>query len=109
MPVTQNEIIVRRGWEDTLAIVKWKGVSENEILDRVRSAVTNWVNTTDEGKKAWLNSSQDFNVGDLWNHLGNEQLIDLLKTHDVHELEIHIMHVDCNDHNWKFDTLLVKE
>lgn len=39
--------------------------TQRDILTVIRSAITAWVKTTKEGKKAWEYSSDDMNIGDI--------------------------------------------
>ena len=58
---------------------------QGEVLLRFKSAVTDWVNNTDEGKAAYSGSSEDLNIGDLLNEdIGNSsQFKELCEKHDV--------------------------
>src|SRR5262249_28366270 len=52
--------------ERTFALVQWEGdVKHSEILEALTAALTEWVDTTDDGKAAWQGSHLKFNVGDL--------------------------------------------
>lgn len=44
-------------------------VSEDDVLERLKAGVTSWMKDTEEGRKEWVYSGEDFNVGDLMGHL----------------------------------------
>lgn len=62
------EVVVTRSGEATFAIVSAMTTNisnEHTFLARLTEALTEWVRTTKEGKKAWEYSCYDFNIGDL--------------------------------------------
>jgi hypothetical protein len=60
--------------ETTFAVVEFAGVQRLVLKQAVQRAVTAWVAQNETGRQAFDNSSQDFNVGDLANELGNPEL-----------------------------------
>lgn len=58
------------------------------LYERVVRAVTNWMKSTDEGRKAWKYASDDFNVGDLASYLGDDDLLRFLANEGVKDLRI---------------------
>ena len=56
---------------DALRVVEISTVAEtkNEAMQRLTRAVDQWIRSTAEGRKAWAESSEDFNVGDLAGYL----------------------------------------
>lgn len=90
----------------TVAIVTWKSdkiVDGEDLLDIVRDVLKEWLET-DEGKKAYADSMQDFNVGDLSHHL--ESLADMLKDLAVYDLKI--VTYDMSDRVvWRYDDHLM--
>ena len=56
---------------DALRVVEITTVArtKDEALQRLTRAIDGWVRSTDEGRKAWAESSEDFNVGDLAGYL----------------------------------------
>lgn len=76
-----------------------------EVLSRVQSAVTDWILETNAGKRAWCDSVEDFNIGDLSSELCPE----------LHEhfrgWGILAVSVSSPDHDvcpaWNYDTVLV--
>lgn len=52
----------------TIALVKFtlnKKMTKEQILKALTTLLTEWAKTTKEGKKAWVASVSDFNIGDL--------------------------------------------
>jgi hypothetical protein len=56
-------------------------------MEQLEKAVTSWINEKDEGRRAYAQSSEDFNVGDL----ALEQKPDLLEPWGVHDLKVRIV------------------
>ena len=56
---------------DALRVVEITTVArtKDEALQRLTRAIDGWVRSTDDGRKAWAESSEDFNVGDLVGYL----------------------------------------
>ena len=56
---------------DALRVVEITTVArtKDEALQRLTRAIDGWVRSTDEGRKAWAESSEDFNIGDLAGYL----------------------------------------
>ena len=100
--------------EHTYATVRAKVIDkdllcEGVFCDRLRIAVTNWVNLTEDGQTEWRHSSQDFNVGDLSNVLGDKKLKQLLRNQGIHNLRIDITTANDPCLHWTYDTVLVNE
>ena len=57
---------------DALRMIEIATVAETkeDALQRLSRAVGQWIQNTDEGRRAWTESSEDFNVGDLAEYLG---------------------------------------
>ncbi len=45
--------------------------TKGEAMQRLTRALEQWVRNTEEGRKAWLESSEDFNIGDLAGYLNS--------------------------------------
>ena len=43
--------------------------TKDEAMRRLTRAIEQWIGNTQEGRKAWAESSEDFNVGDLAGYL----------------------------------------
>ena len=43
--------------------------TKGEAMQRLTRAIDQWIRNTDEGRAAWAESSEDFNVGDLAGYL----------------------------------------
>ena len=56
---------------DALRVVEITTVArtKDEALQRLTRAIDHWIQKSDEGGKAWAESSEDFNIGDLAGYL----------------------------------------
>lgn len=56
---------------DALRVIEIATVAETkeDALQRLSRAVGQWIRSTNEGRRAWTESSEDFNVGDLAENL----------------------------------------
>ncbi len=56
---------------DALRVIEITTVAETkeDALQRLSRAVGQWIQNTNEGRRAWTESSEDFNVGDLAEYL----------------------------------------
>ena len=43
--------------------------TKGEAMQRLTQAIQQWIRDTEEGRKAWAESSEDFNIGDLAGYL----------------------------------------
>jgi hypothetical protein len=92
-----------------------EGLSNPSNLLRVMKQVfTEWVKTTDEGRKAWEDSGGDFNIGDVANHFysGSRNrlfLYDALVEHGIEISDIDVHSMDGDRDAWEFDTVLVNK
>jgi hypothetical protein len=43
--------------------------TRDDAMQRLTRAIEQWIGNTEEGRKAWAESSEDFNVGDLAGYL----------------------------------------
>jgi len=102
--------------ETTFAVIEFAGLKRHELQAAVQRAVTEWTRNSEEGRRAYANSGEDFNVGDLANELsGAGPLRD--KTDPLHNALIkqgltHLsVDVFCDDQptGWEFDDHLVLE
>ncbi len=93
--------------ESTIAIVRAKFHSSDTdtFLEALKKAFTAWTQT-EIGKKAWKDSCEDFNIGDLENEdfeIGTE-LHQALIDNGIGDLSIETGSTD--KHSWRFDTVL---
>jgi hypothetical protein len=91
------------------------------FLKALKSALTAWVRETDEGRRAWKNSSEDFNVGDLstfmvWrtNTKKGEPWYEMPRTLTPYLKDVGILQLQVETYcdtdvaaNWDYDTVLV--
>jgi hypothetical protein len=78
------------------------------LKTRLIEAVTRWVQTTEDGKSAWEESTHDFNLGDL----ANQDLAPInerLGPSGIFILSIEVHSMDASSDDWLFDTVLVQE
>ena len=56
---------------DALRVVELTTVAntKDEVMQRLTRAIEQWIGNTEEGRKAWAESSEDFNIGDLAGYL----------------------------------------
>jgi hypothetical protein len=56
---------------DALRVLEIRTIAESkaDTLQRLSRAVGRWIQNTSEGRRAWANSGEDFNVGDLVDYL----------------------------------------
>lgn len=107
---TNVRFVVVRPGENTAAIVTaWVSESnlknERKFLERLTTALTEWVKTTADGKEAWEYSSYDFNVGDLATSLADNSLVDMLKKYGIYNMDVDAG--DISSQTWLFDEVLV--
>ncbi len=57
---------------DALRVIEMTTVAETkeDALQRLSRAVGQWIQSANDGRRAWTESSEDFNVGDLAGYLG---------------------------------------
>lgn len=87
---------------------------EDAFFDRMCGAIACWVLGTRDGEQAWLQSSKDFNVGDLSHHLGgpnsrNRLLISFLEKAGIRKMEVEPVCEMSQCRNWTYDTVLVND
>lgn len=114
MPNTLTMIVARESAEETtFAIVKWlenkKVPDERKLLEALVAAITEWVNTTEQGMASYLASSRDYNIGDLSMEDFNGTLGVILDRHGICNLEIEVHSRELPRSSWSYDTHLVDE
>lgn len=105
------QCIVKREGEDTIAIVNAEVVEvipKKQLQQKVIQACTAWVKRSKTGKAAWKQSSEDFNVGDLSEWQGNEELQEDLRAVGIVSLSI-VTYSSDDSAAWRYDNLLVDE
>ena len=107
-------IVPRRNLgKDTIAVVTAKVVkpvddipdlSDPAVFKTVlKSVVTEWINSTPEGKSMWASSDGELNIGDLASALPNNELRVLLAGRGIFFMEIGVHKENCV---WCFDHIL---
>lgn len=87
--------------------VAYDGMTDEDALKRLRGAITDWVNQSEEGAKAWKESSQDFNIGDLAHHDSSPTLGRHLERHGIFYLTLEV--ADPRPRAIEYDAKLVNE
>ena len=56
---------------DALRVIELASVAETkqDALQRLSKAIGQWIQNTEDGRRAWADSSEDFNIGDLAGYL----------------------------------------
>lgn len=89
------EFVIPRQAKDELIFATVKAMAtgpaatgEVSFLQALTHAVTEWVKSSMVGAKAWVDSRQDFNVGDLRLWMSDVTLIECLSKNGIQELSI---------------------
>lgn len=86
-------------------------MNDTQALEAFRKGITKWMRETLEGGRAWKESCEDFNIGDLSSYVGeyadNKYLHLYLEAEGIHHVEIEI-HSVCQEASraWTYDTVL---
>ena len=62
--------------------------TEEMLLEQLNRALTLWMETTEEGREAWEDASEDFNIGDLAQHIESPILQGILMEAGIFNLDI---------------------
>lgn len=112
-----TEIVERRD-DNLYATLKFRFTPDHTALSNpkagsirlwLETVLTHWAKTTKAGRKAWDDSSGDFNVGDLNQALGDASLKRLLRDNGCLRLTVRIddSAMRTFDPDWVFDTVLM--
>jgi len=106
-----NTIIISRcsSEETTFAIVKYELSGDGDdrlFFGKLGLALAQWMTETEDGRIAWNNSSEDFNIGDLSNYYKIESLQPYLSRVGITMLEIEIITDSDPCYFWTYDTVL---
>lgn len=105
---TVHTILFSRPGEDTHALLKIgvrSGFEDQDPLELLINALTDWVIETREGRDVWDANYEDFNVGDLMN-LGLSNLRDFHRFLDRHHLFL-VDSVDLGVRREPYDRCLI--
>ena len=111
-PLKANRFVVVRQDTSLVAIVSFNSVAamnQKQTVEAIRQAATRWALQTFEGIKAWDDSEEDFNVGDLGRHLADTRLVALLRTFGIHNLEIEALRLSDAFSYWDYNTTLITD
>ena len=81
---------------------------KNEInfLNALTRSISEWIKTSDAGKMALEDSSENFNVGDLSNWTEELSLKKCLENEGITEFNVDITSKNIVSTNWMYDTVL---
>lgn len=107
----KNTIVLRNsGDEITFADVSCqtdREMTDTELREAVSKAVSEWIAETEDGKKAWEYSCEDFNIGDLACRGIDDDLKEKLEKVGVYELHISTHSFEANwPTPWSYDDIL---
>lgn len=94
----------------TLAIVSvTSNLSQDPavLMVNLKSAITSWIKSTDEGKDAWNESRGDFNIGDFASYCNNDSMKQCLVDEGL--LSVNVTIIDSANEHIPFDTILADE
>jgi hypothetical protein len=76
------------------------------FLERLIDSITEWINTTKEGTKAWESSGKDFNLGDLSSCCKDKKLVKILAKNGITNLNVDAVENYDESGYWSFDMVL---
>lgn len=79
--------------------------NKQTFLNTLITALSNWAQTTGSGRKAWQQSGQDFNVGDLSHYQDDPRLKRQCVKVGIHNLDV-TPYIDMST-TWTYDTVLI--
>lgn len=103
MFVTKNATISTFG---VITITSDDSKDSKVLIDKLKVGITDWINTTKDGKDVWDYSSADLNIGDIAGYEKDESLIDCLSEHGI-GFEVKVMN-GCGN-IFPYDTVLANE
>lgn len=62
--------------------------NSRDALLALKKGVTEWVRTTEEGRRLWEYSSEDLNIGDLASYLEDASLLECLKRRGIEGIDL---------------------
>ncbi|MCK5613853.1 hypothetical protein KAR91_68955 [Candidatus Pacearchaeota archaeon] len=114
MSVKSHTVILPRREENLIAVVKCdcRADSNDEVMDKIVRAITEWVKKQPSGKEAWMLSANDFNIADLSVELDYPQnradIAPFLTEEGIYNLEVDVFEDSDSPVNYNYDTVLVK-
>lgn len=79
-------------------------MTKEQVLERVQEAVTDWILESQDGMKAWQDSCEDFNIGDMSTYM-DEELVRCLAGRGI--LAPNLLSPDDSAcPAWNYDTVL---
>lgn len=113
----EHNTIVLRNSNDEITFADVSCMTERvmtdaELRDAVSQAVLNWREKTEEGKMAWEESCEDFNIGDLVDYV--EFAIEPNLKEELEAVGVHDLHIETHGFEarmptmWSYDDILGK-
>jgi hypothetical protein len=85
--------------------ISYEGSGDKQVLlYKLKSALNSWIQDTEEGKAAWEESSEDFNIGDLTDYCNKDSL---KKYFEIEGIEVNI-EMGSKDLCIPYDTILAE-
>lgn len=103
---------LHRSGENTYAVLRGNCnivFSDNEVMEAIVRAVTEWVKKDPDGRLEWKNSSHDLNIGDLSFYVDNLALKSFLNKHEISDFNIEIFTNNTDTISYTYDTVLVND
>lgn len=93
MAKIKHTIVLPRDGEDRIAIIRCYSVIKNEVevVKALTRAISKWIVGHEDGKKAWEQSRQAFNVEDLANYCHVENLKYHCINEKIEDLEVELI------------------
>jgi len=94
----------------TFTTIKQEGapdMTQEEFLERLTKATTQWLTLNEVGQQAFEDSNEDFNFGDLETYDDNPELKNLLAKNLIFDLKVDV--ITTGAYNFNFDTQLWDE
>lgn len=112
-----NTIVLRNSMDeitfaDVSCMTVGKQMTDPELRDAISEAVLNWRNNSEEGKAAWEESCEDFNIGDLVDYV--QYAIEPNLQKELEAVGVEDLHIDTHSFaahlptKWSYDEVLGK-
>ena len=110
MQKLQTVVIRQSNDENTVAILTCEGIPDAAAFrDALKKAVSDWVDRTTDGREAYEENGNDFNLGDLAQWDDDPTLRKFMKLHGVTGFSIQVFCDTEPAPGWEYDDNLVDE
>jgi len=83
-------------------------MSDGQVLRAFKDGLTEWMEETEEGRKAREYSCDDFNIGDFSNYFNRGESHLYLERHGIHNVDVEIHSAEQEaSRAWTYDTVLI--